>query len=148
VGGKLAHLGVLMNMDLPTVYLSARFSRREELNRYRERLAEAGIEVTSRWLTDPTPELTDEAWRTLAAKDRGDIRRADALVLFADSKRDSRGGRHVEFGMALALEKRLIVVGEIENLFQRLTEVEVVNSWEEAVALFTQAPEQVALERE
>ena len=140
-----------MRMSLPTVYLSARFSRREELNRYREELAEAGIEVTSRWLTDPTAELTGEAWRILAVKDpddkdRDDIRRADALVLFADSGRDSRGGRHVEFGMALALEKRLIVVGEIENLFQCLTEVEVVNSWAGAVALLTHTPEQVASE--
>lgn len=135
-----------MHMGPPTVYLSASFSRREELNRYREELAEVGIEVTSRWLTDPTPELTDDAWRTLAAKDRDDIRRADALVLFADSELDSRGGRHVEFGMALALEKRLIIVGEIENLFRRLAEVEVVNSWEEAVTLLTQAPEQLVSE--
>ena len=49
--------------------------------------------------------------------------------------------------MALALEKRLIVIGLVENLFQRLPEVEIVHSWEEAVALLTRTSEQLASER-
>jgi len=129
-----------MKRDSTTVYLSGRFGWREELNRYREELAQLGVEVTSRWLTDPTPDLTDEAWRLLASKDREDIERAEAFVLFADSSRDSGGGRHVEFGIALALGKRVIVVGEIENLFQCLAEVEVVTSWDEALALLCCPP--------
>ena len=32
------------------VYLAARFSRFDELNRYREELTDVGIAVTSRWL--------------------------------------------------------------------------------------------------
>lgn len=62
-----------------------------------------GIEVTWRWLVNPTPDLTDDAWRMLAEKDREDLTRADALVLFAEADREGGGGRHVEFGMALAL---------------------------------------------
>lgn len=127
-----------MANEISTVYLSARFDRRDELNRYRDELESLGIEVTSRWLTDPTPDLTDDAWRILAAKDRGDVARADVFILFAERDRDGGGGRHVEFGMALALGKRLIVVGEVENLFQRLEGVEVVSSWRHAMPLLTQ----------
>ena len=115
------------------VYLSARFQRREQLNAYRLSLVQHGIEVTSRWLTQPAPELTDDSWRELAAIDREDVERADALILFAESERDGGGGRHVEFGMALVLGKKIIVIGQVENLFQRAPEVKVVSSWDEAV---------------
>ena len=118
-------------MTLESVYLSARFERRDELNGYRAELEAAGLEVTSRWLTDPTPELTDEAWRQLATKDVEDVRRAAGLVLFAEPG-GGGGGRHVEFGVALGLDKRVIVVGEPENLFHRLDAVEVVPTWEDA----------------
>ena len=40
--------------------------------------------------------------------------------------------------MALAHGKPTIVVGRIENLFQRLPEVRVVEDWPSALALLTQ----------
>ena len=118
---------------IATVYLSARFQRRGELNLCREQLGEHGIGVTSRWLTLPTPELTEESWSALAVADREDIERADAFILFAERDRDGAGGRHVEFGIALALHKSVIVVGRVENLFQRLPGVRVVETWEQAL---------------
>ena len=129
-----------------SVYLSARFHRREELNEYREALDECGVEVTSRWLTDTTPELTEGAWRELANKDREDIERAEVFVLFAEAGNAGGGGRHVEFGTALALRERLIVVGTAENLFQRLPEVEVVETWNDALRLIA-TPSKFARER-
>ncbi len=119
------------------VYLSGRFERRAELNGYRVELEAAGVEVTSRWLTDPTPELTDDAWQTLAAKDVEDIRRSASLVLFTEPGTPGGGGRQVEFGVALGLQKRLIIVGEPENLFHRLGLVEVVPTWDRARELLT-----------
>jgi hypothetical protein len=119
-------------MALGSVYLAARFSRRAELNEYREELEGLGVKVTSRWLTDPTPDLTDEAWRELATKDVDDVRRADGLVLFADAAGAGGGGRHVEFGIAMGLGKPTFVVGDLENLFQRLPTVTVVGSWSDA----------------
>ena len=41
----------------------------------------------------------------------------------------SRGGRHVEFGIALARSKRLIVVGHRENVFHWLHMVEFYSEW-------------------
>lgn len=41
----------------------------------------------------------------------------------------SRGGRHVEYGIALALEKAVIVVGPQENIFHLLPQVEHYPDW-------------------
>ncbi|HEX5141417.1 MAG TPA: nucleoside 2-deoxyribosyltransferase [Dehalococcoidia bacterium] len=122
-----------------SIYLAGRIRRRDELNRYRADLEAAGIEVTSSWLNMPVPDEWDaNVWSELACIDREDVLRADALVLFAEPDRDGGSGRHVEFGMALALGKPIIVVGRIENLFQRLAEIRVVPDWPSALALLTQ----------
>ncbi len=63
------------------------------------------------------------------------MNRADALVLFAEDEKTGGGGRHVEFGMALGLRKGLIVVGTVENLLQRLPDVHVVDTWEDALQI-------------
>ena len=128
-----------MTDGVSSVYMAARFERRAELNEYRLDLKRAGIEVTSHWLTvnppAPVHELTDDDWRTLALTDIEDIRRADAFVLFAEGARDGGGGRHTEFGMALAWEKRMIVVGDAEHLFHRMPDVTVVDDWTAAQSL-------------
>ena len=125
---------------LRSVYLAARIRRRDELEDYRAQLEAAGLEVTSRWLTMPSPsEWSDEVWAHLAEIDRADVLRADGLVLFTEpGELDGGSGRHVEFGMALALGRPIIVVGRYENLFQRLPEVTVVPDWPAALALLTQ----------
>ena len=127
--------------DVRSVYLSGRFERRDEINACRLELHEAGIEVTSSWLTDPEPPelnedsagFSDPIWAALAGVDREEVHRADAIVLFADPQGGAGGSRHVEFGMALAWRKTLIVVGEVENLFQRLPEVLVFSCWPSAL---------------
>jgi nucleoside 2-deoxyribosyltransferase len=125
---------------LRSVYLAARIRRRDELEECRAQLEAAGIEVTATWLTMPPPsEWTDDVWAHLAELDRADVLRADGLVLFTEpGELDGGSGRHVEFGMALALGKPVIVVGRYENLFQRLPEVTVVADWSAALAVITQ----------
>lgn len=97
-------------MRIESVYLSSRFEWRPELNACRADLEAAGLTVTSRSLTDSTPELTDQAWMLLAQQDVENIRRADALILVAEPDHPRGGGRHVEFGVAVGLGKRLVVV--------------------------------------
>ncbi len=124
---------------LRSVYLAARIRRRDELLAYAAELKAAGIEVTSSWLTMAVPDdWTSSVWAHLARLDREDVLRADALILFAEPELDGGSGRHVEFGMALALGKPTIVVGRVENLFQRLPEVCVVEDWPAALALLMQ----------
>ena len=122
------------------VYLAARYSRREELCGYRARLQAAGFVVTSRWLNGShqinaagTPIGEDGAAlieegdderaaalrREFVQEDVADVFAADALIAFTEVPRSStsRGGRHVELGIAMGRGIHVIVVGPRENLF-------------------------------
>jgi nucleoside 2-deoxyribosyltransferase len=120
------------------IYLAARYSRREELCGYRERLEQLGHTVTSRWLKGnhqisnegiPLNELglpfrgpddqAAEMRARFAAEDLADVRTADMLVAFTEEPRSikTRGGRHVEFGYALALGILVVIVGPEETVF-------------------------------
>lgn len=148
-------------MNVNRVYLAGRYSRREELLGVRDYLETVGFEVTSRWLNgdhqiddsgtpigDTGESLVegidaDERAAILRGKfaqdDVEDTRRADMLIAFTEEPRSStsRGGRHVEFGIALALQKKIIVVGPRENLFCWLPEVEHYNDWGRAALAIT-----------
>lgn len=52
----------------------------------------------------------------------------------------ARGGRHVEFGVAVASCKRLVVIGPRENIFHHLPRVEVFPTLGEWLELFTRGP--------
>jgi hypothetical protein len=126
-----------------SVYFAARYSRREELNGFRAELEALGIEVTSRWLaTEPRlrSSYSEDDWRELGLIDQEDVLAADTLVCFTEAAGDGgNGGRHAELGMALALGRRVIVVGRREHIFHYLPEVEIVDSWPEALRLLAQS---------
>ena len=115
------------------VYLCARYSRRDEMAAIRDVLREYGFAVTSRWLGSDRPESTDPSGRApdeyrekWSGFDLEDVCAADTVVSFTEppDAKASRGGRHVEFGIAAALKKRLIVVGYRENVFHHMPRVE------------------------
>lgn len=128
-------------MALPKlkVYLAARYSRRDELRSFRAVLIGGGFEVTSRWLGEGTPldhkmsDLSEEYQRVSAEVDLEDIDAADYLILYSEDpdKGTPRGGRHVEFGYALAKGKSIIVIGPKENIFHALPGIQHVRfTWE------------------
>lgn len=126
------------------IYLAARYSRFPEMQQCRRDLEAIGCKVTSRWINGD--HQIDDAGLSLQAKeaerirfateDRDDLARADCVISFTEKPRssNSRGGRHVEYGMALALAKRVIVVGHRENVFHCLPEVEFYETWPDALA--------------
>lgn len=118
------------------VYLSARYARMSELAVYRDELADHGIGCTSTWLTGSTFENSTAN----AVQDIDDVYAADAFVAFAeepvefsDKPYASRGGRHVEFGVAFETGLPIIVVGPRENVFHLLPGVMQVDTWEDAL---------------
>lgn len=123
------------------VYLSARFERQSELKRYAADLRKAGIDVGSRWLGASLDDETCNA-EAAAVADLLDVIACDVLIAFTDQPSRPRGGRHVEFGIAVGLSLgmrpgaaiRLIVVGPNEHVFHALPGVEHVGSWAEAFA--------------
>lgn len=121
------------------IYLAARYSRREELCGYRAALESIGHTVTSRWL-DGNHQVDDAglsaeakaAERTrFAEEDWDDLVAAEWCISFTEAPRssNSRGGRHVEFGAALALGHRCDVIGPRENVFHCLPDVQVFADW-------------------
>lgn len=122
------------------IYLAARYSRHPELQGYARDIEWAGHDVTSRWIrgghqisdTGLSEEGTVEERERFAQEDWEDLLAADWVISFTEEPRSghSRGGRHVEFGAALALGKRCIVVGHRENVFHCLPHVEFVPDWD------------------
>lgn len=138
------------------VYLAARYSRHPEMQGYAKDLKDIGVEVTSRWIYgshqvmlngeilgpereamfESDHESMEAQRREFAGHDWDDLMAADVVVSFTEQPRaagNSRGGRHVEFGAALAMGKRCIVVGWRENVFHCLPEVEFHKTWSEAM---------------
>lgn len=125
------------------VYLAARYSRHDEMQGVRDVLAVLqGIETTSRWIVCHTDVVGDftasftveflnahpEKCAPLGQHDVDDLRAADTVISFT-SGGGGKGGRHVEFGMAAALGKRLIVIGPREHVFHTLAEVDWYPDW-------------------
>jgi nucleoside 2-deoxyribosyltransferase len=113
------------------VYLAARYSRYPEMQGVAAILEGAGHTVTSRWVKGDHQCNDDQLANTpgwalkIAIDDVFDLTDADCLVLFTDPLRTpTRGGKQVELGMALALGKRVIIVGQPENVFQYLPRCE------------------------
>jgi hypothetical protein len=133
---------------MATIYLAARYSRHLELQTYAADLRAFGHTVTSRWI-EGNHQLSDAALKDdhgtqglaeterarFASEDWDDLMAADWCISFTEEPRSgpSRGGRHVEFGAAMATGKRLIVVGHRENVFHCLPNVEFFDDWQEAI---------------
>ena len=148
------------------IYLASRYSRREELCGYRSQLAELGHTVTARWLdgkhqidrngqpigddgesliegTGFSAGLAADRMRVrFASQDLADLRDASCVISFTEAPDSphSRGGRHVEFGYAVASRKSLIVVGYRENLFHYLPGVRFFEHWQECLDVLQPSP--------
>ncbi len=125
------------------VYLAGRYTRREELCGYRADLADRGWSVPAAWLEGTHQVHGVEAARAVEAggpvpseqavafalDDQADVTAADVVVAFTEEPRqsNSRGGRHVELGLALERRRRtarpfIYVVGPLENVFCALAD--------------------------
>lgn len=112
------------------IYLAARYDRRNEMKSVAEVLEAAGHAVTSVWvygLHDDLPDLVS------AVEDLDGVAEADCVVSFTEEPLEhapwaARGGRHVEFGLGVAMRKRLCIVGRRENIFHHLPQVEIYST--------------------
>ena len=115
------------------VYIAARFSKRPEAHDLAKYLISMGHTITSRWVlpdsdhvvpTGLSKQAADSERRRFAIEDLEDIRACDwCISLMEEPRNDSRGGRHVEFGYALAACKKLTIIGPRETVFHHLPQV-------------------------
>lgn len=127
------------------IYLAAAYPRRAEMLMKAATLEALGHDVTSQWMHqdfgDGSVRATKERG-AFAKMDLTDIDESDVVLVFTD-KPSSTGGYHVEFGAALMMGKRCVVVGPRQNIFHCLDGVEHCATWDEAKALLTEADARV-----
>jgi nucleoside 2-deoxyribosyltransferase len=127
------------------IYLAGRYSDKNRLSEYAEDLEAAGHFVTSSWLKEPhapnttMDQVAPELLEKYAYDDLQDVRLADVMIFFSldPTEPSFRGGRHVEFGYALALKKTIVVVGPKENIFHYLPTIRHFETWESALHRFS-----------
>lgn len=116
------------------IYIAARFSRRPEANALANEMQRRGHEITSRWVlphtdhvlpTGISEQAADSERARFAAEDFDDVRAADWMISLMETPRnDGRGGRHVEFGIGLALGLSQTIIGPRETVFHHLPGVD------------------------
>lgn len=150
------------------IYLAARYSRRLELCGYAEQIRERGGIVDAVWLKgehqisdtgtpigeggealvegdDVSTSARAAALRQKFAQDDfRDVLMCDLLIAFTEPPRSSssRGGRHVELGIALGLMKHVWIVGPRENIFCWMEDVRQFDTWKECLAMLERLQEE------
>ena len=124
------------------IYLAAPYAGRDILKEHLSFWQDHGHEVTCGWVKGTRPletssfgisaTSTDDEVTAHAEMDLADIDEADVLVHYTAQYLQSldpslgsvthnlhSGGRHVETGYAIAKEKPVVIIGPMENIFQR-----------------------------
>jgi hypothetical protein len=128
------------------IYFAGAYARREELYEHSLELGMIGHTVTSRWLLGlhEAQEGDWTKWNQFAQEDLADLRAARWICLFTEPEyarfidvpgtevnRQKRGGRHTEFGYAMARGTQLLIVGPRENVFHHDPAVLQRDTWSE-----------------
>lgn len=126
------------------IYLAGSFSRLDKIKGHAQELREKGYMVDCRWLqglhqvhqgaekVESTKDSMPPEALLFAKDDIEDLQKADTIICFTERPNSprSRGGRHVEFGLALAWKKEIFCIGPCENIFYVLPQVTVYKDWE------------------
>ena len=132
------------------IYLAARYNRYQEMQSVAADLLAEGHTITSRWISGSHGASDSDVGglelTRFAEEDLEDLKTAHLVVSFTEEPKaltSSRGGRHVELGFALALGKRVIIIGSRENVFHYLPEVEHYDSYQGFLKSFGVQPQNV-----
>jgi hypothetical protein len=138
------------------VYLAARFSRRHECHALAKALQAKGYQITSRWVkpeadhvlpTGISAQAADDERRRFATEDVADVQAASwTISLMEEPRSNTRGGRHIEFGIALALGHRLTIIGPRETVFHHLPQVEHFDTIEQFTEVLSTPADGIAVE--
>ena len=126
------------------IYLAARYSRHPEMFEYAQTIErETHHKVVASWITG-AHEDKSKSREFYAIEDAKEVAECGLLISFTEEpgsrKGRGRGGRHVEFGMAVALRKNVWVIGPRENVFHELPEVLRFSTFDDALMLLRDVP--------
>jgi hypothetical protein len=131
------------------IYIAGWFGAQDRLRLERDRIHALGVgEVVGTWLDEeegPAPatiiepsDITPEQCREYAIRDLGEVRYSDLLILDTQDV-NPRGGREVEYGMALATGLSVWVVGPRRNVFHYIAHRQF-DLWDDAIAALLPPP--------
>jgi len=111
------------------------------MRKYAATLREQGFNITARWLHEvPIRGWTKTTKKERAEIDKHDVRISDVVVRFTDDLSQplipstlATGSRHTEVGMALAWGIPVVVVGGHQAIFDYLSEVKHVKTFDALV---------------
>lgn len=117
------------------IYLCAQFKEQALMLVWAEKLINSGHTITSRWLGAKEEGTNSKIAKDAADIDLDDIDKSEIVISHTLNRGDlyTGGGRHIEYGYALAKGKRLINIGGFESVFHSLADT--VSSIEEAIEL-------------
>lgn len=109
------------------LYIAASFEQVALVSALRADLADY-VDVTSTWCDEPPmvnndPRNAPREMRTRGNEDFLDIERSDMVAVITTVPSTS-GGLHTELGIALALGKRVMLVGPRLNVFHYMNKIE------------------------
>ena len=128
------------------VALIARLGRRPEMREIAKRLEKLGHKMCSSWVWNDSEDdgLTIAEKLGVAITNADNLESAGVAIAFAERlpmpPGSERGGRHADFGYALAVCKRVIVCGPRENIAYWHPKVEQVDSVAELLTLLRESP--------
>jgi len=113
------------------IYITAPYELRKSAQEAMKFFAEIGIECTARWIWQDDSAILSHEW---AQADLNDVWLANILVALNPPEwaKNGSGGRHVELGIALTLEKPIYLIGERTNIFHYHDRVTVCATLDEA----------------
>ena len=139
------------------IYLASRYSRIDEMNKHATELRSIGYTVDARWLNgnhqlhegaeevENNPGSITQKAMLFAQDDLDDLIASNMVICFTEISYSqdsvSRGGRHVELGLALmwnyksilSLQKQILLVGPRENVFYCLPNIKQFTTWEDCI---------------
>ena len=118
---------------LNRIYLAGKWQEAELIRKYAIELRILGYYITMPWFElHVAPAVEDLAWS--AVEDERGVRNADVCI-FIFERELAYSGAMTELGIALALNKRIIIVGAggSKNIFTNHPLVEHRDTWSEAV---------------
>lgn len=112
------------------IYLCAPWKHREEAAQYARRLENDGHQITRDWWNKEAGDHETDKLGQLAEEDLKAVHEADYVLVLNLEKSE---GKAVETGYALALKKRIGIVGKPFNIFYHLNDVEHYDTFKEAL---------------
>lgn len=99
------------------IYIAASLPRYKDAHNLSQKLKQHGHEIVSIWHKNDKilgDTKADYHSGTKAARDMHGVKNCELFIeLVGDNK--SRGGRHCELGLALAWDKQIILIGDVDD---------------------------------